>query len=219
MQYCVDLRSFLSVHISECGEEMVELSSSRGGIFIDIEDTSRRMQGLRRGRCCVRKSVAEKLGRIQSSLERPFRLKIIDTFRPVSAQKEIWGQFFSQIKKDNQGISDSKAGLETDRWVTNPYRITIPPHSTGGTLDLTVVDAKGNELDMGSPVNSMSRKSITMARLSGEQRRNRDMLIGAMSAEGFANYKGEWWHWSYGDWGWASAYGIKTARYGAASQK
>jgi D-alanyl-D-alanine dipeptidase len=49
------------------------------------------------------------------------------------------------------------------------------------------------------------KSSITRARLPKAARRNRNMLIRLMSGFGFANYRREWWHWSYGDWGWALA--------------
>ena len=41
------------------------------------------------------------------------------------------------------------------------------------------------------------------------------MLIGAMESVGLTNYVGEWWHWSYGDQGWALRVGSPVAYYGA----
>ena len=35
------------------------------------------------------------------------------------------------------------------------------------------------------------------ANAEGEVRRNRDILVEAMEAEGFRNYDQEWWHFSY----------------------
>ena len=50
--------------------------------------------------------------------------------------------------------------------------------------------------------------------ISKEARLNRRILITAMSAAGFTNYLGEWWHWSYGDSAWAVRIGRHTAIYG-----
>jgi D-alanyl-D-alanine dipeptidase len=50
--------------------------------------------------------------------------------------------------------------------------------------------------------------------LSEESRRNREILIRLMSGAGFTNYLGEWWHWSYGEPGWALRTGRDTAIYG-----
>jgi hypothetical protein len=36
-----------------------------------------------------------------------------------------------------------------------------------------------------------------------------------MESTGLTNYVGEWWHWSYGDQGWALRVGSPVAYYGA----
>ena len=46
--------------------------------------------------------------------------------------------------------------------------------------------------------------------LSGEAQANRQLLFGALEKTGLTNYLGEWWHWSYGDSGWALRVGAKT---------
>ncbi len=195
----------------ECHEPLVELSEASRKIVIDIEETSRAAQGIGKGRCFVRKSVAQRLAKVQEGLPAGIMLKVIDAYRPLSAQKKLWEQVFSEVKL--KGLGDAQAAEETDKWVANPAKIT-PPHSTGGTVDLTLCDESGVELDMGSPPNSLGPRSLTDARLSEASRKNRDLLIGVMSNGGFANYIREWWHWSYGDWGWAHANGAR-AIYGA----
>jgi D-alanyl-D-alanine dipeptidase len=52
------------------------------------------------------------------------------------------------------------------------------------------------------------------SKLDDECRTNRLILIRAMEAAGFTNYLGEWWHWSYGDQGWALRVGSPNAFYG-----
>jgi zinc D-Ala-D-Ala dipeptidase len=79
----------------------------------------------------------------------------------------------------------------------------VPPHSTGGAIDLTLATNDGDELDMGTPVNASPEESqgacYTSAQgISGKAIRNRGLLIDAMRAAGFVNYPTEWWHWSFG---------------------
>ena len=51
--------------------------------------------------------------------------------------------------------------------------------------------------------------------ISPEARRNRELLRRALSGAGLTNYPGEWWHWSYGEPGWAVRTGQPHALYGA----
>ena len=46
-----------------------------------------------------------------------------------------------------------------------------------------------------------------------EARKNRKTLSDALQKTGLTNYLGEWWHWSYGDSGWALRVGAKNALY------
>ena len=50
--------------------------------------------------------------------------------------------------------------------------------------------------------------------LPEEQRANRRLLRDAMEAAGFSNYEEEWWHYSYGDSGWALRTNRETAFFG-----
>lgn len=199
--------------IAECGERLVKLRSGCNGIFVDMEETSRKAQELPKGQCKVRATVALMLRKAQEHLPEGMHLKIIDGFRPLIAQKKIYLHHFRKFKRERH-IGDEEAGKITDSWVSNPWK-NVPPHSTGGTVDLTIADDEGNDLDMGSPVNSVSRRSLTRSRdISAKARRNRRLLIEAMTGAGFVNYENEWWHWSYGDRRWAVAKHKKAAIYG-----
>jgi D-alanyl-D-alanine dipeptidase len=194
--------------VEDSGEPMVNLKDYDKEIHVEMEETSRKAQGLEVGDCRLRKGAAERLHAAQRSLPNGYRLKIVDGYRPLSAQREIYRQYFEQFKANHPGSTDSDAEEETDKWVANPKKM-VPPHSTGGVLDLTIEGPDGKELDMGSGINTTGPNSHTAAStLTSEQRKNRDMLISAMSKAGFENYEMEWWHWSYGDWVW----GIKSGR-------
>ena len=106
----------------------------------------------------------------------------------------------------------------TSRYVAPPD--IVPPHSTGGALDLTLVDDEGRQLDLGTRVNADPEDSdgachTDAAGLSAESSANRSLLIEVLTGAGLANYPAEWWHWSYGDRYWAYVTGAANAVYGA----
>jgi D-alanyl-D-alanine dipeptidase len=76
------------------------------------------------------------------------------------------------------------------------YIATRSRHSSGSTVDVTLVDLTTNkELDMGTPYDFFGPESwISYKDISIEQKENRDLLQSVMVANGFRNYLKEWWH-------------------------
>ena len=88
---------------------------------------------------------------------------------------------------------------EASKYVAPPE--IIPPHSTGGAVDLTLVGEDEKEIDMGTRLNADPEESnnacfTLAANISDSARTNRQLLINTMSKSGFVNYPTEWWHWS-----------------------
>jgi len=129
-----------------------------------------------RAACYLHAHAAEKL-KTAVTLAAPLglRLKIFDAYRPTEAQWKLWEAFPSE------------------EFVANPRKGS--PHSRGVAIDLTLIDASGKELDMGSgfdetrPISHHARTDIPI-----EAQRNRFTLMGVMSAAGWDFYKNEWWH-------------------------
>lgn len=132
------------------------------------------------------------------SLKSKYKLKIFDAYRPIEVQKfmieldtiryskEIADKFWSPIAKD---IS------------LNP-----PPHSTGGALDLTIIDENNNELEMGTKIDEFVDKTFSnyfKDKKDSLCKENRDLLLRVMTDAGFVQLPTEWWHFSYGDQIWA----------------
>jgi D-alanyl-D-alanine dipeptidase len=80
--------------------------------------------------------------------------------------------------------------------VRDGYVATRSRHNLGAAIDLTLVDATGQPLDMGTQFDSFSTAAHT-ANASGLIAENRQRLVRAMERYGFANYEKEWWHFSY----------------------
>jgi D-alanyl-D-alanine dipeptidase len=68
-------------------------------------------------------------------------------------------------------------------------------HSRGTAIDLTLLDANGAPLDMGTGFDDMTALSAHFAAdLPPAMHRNRLLLLGIMQAAGFRPIPSEWWH-------------------------
>ena len=163
----------------------------------------------------VRKGVAEKLARAAESLPDGTDIIIIEGFRPLAQQRFM----YEELKKEFAGKHPewNKATLHriTNTMSAPPDDPCPPPHTTGGAVDLSLMRVKDGEwLDMTSPfeMDETSAPGDTPG-LSDEAQANRRLLFKALEKTGLTNYLGEWWHWSYGDSGWALRVGADKALY------
>ena len=103
------------------------------------------------------------------------RLKILDAFRPQEAQEALWA-----VAPNPDYIADPKKGSN---------------HTRGVAIDLTLVGADGQPLDMGTPVDTMSPASHHFhADHPAAVQVNRMRLLTVMLESGFVHHPREWWH-------------------------
>jgi len=115
---------------------------------------------------------------------------VLDALRPQRVQQQLW---------------DALEGTDLRLYLANPVRGSI--HSYGMALDLTLVDAEGRELDMGTGFDDMTELShpaleegfLLNGQLSEQQLANRRLLREAMLQAGFHGINTEWWHFDCGD--------------------
>ncbi|MCB0372076.1 MAG: M15 family metallopeptidase [Muricauda sp.] len=130
-------------------------------------------------RCYLRKETAEAIVRAQQQLRaQGLGLKLFDCYRPKPYQQRLWDK------------------------VPNPDYVAPPSegsmHSRGAAVDLTIVDANGNELDMGTPYDFFGREAhYNYSRLPGKVIANRRLLRKTMESVGLNGIRTEWWHFSY----------------------
>ena len=104
-----------------------------------------------------------------------YRLLIFDAFRPAEAQRVLWDH-----TPDPDFLADPRRGS---------------PHSRGVAVDLTLLDAEGRALDMGTPFDAFTPRSHHGSRaVPAEAQRNRLLLMGLMTDAGWDFYRNEWWH-------------------------
>ena len=113
------------------------------------------------------------------------RLLVLDALRPQRVQVQLW---------------DHLEGTDLRQYVADPARGSI--HSFGMALDVTLVDAQGRELDMGSGYDEMIELShprleaqfLASGELTPPQQRHRELLRGVLQRSGFQGIDNEWWH-------------------------
>ena len=190
----------LAVKIIDNGEPLVDVEKSYKQLFYD--KTREGVFKYNKAKCLFRKSVVKKLVRAQNLLPKGLRLKIKEGHRPLSVQKMIFNEHLVYLGKKWPQKSHAFLKSKAVEYVAPPD--VVPPHSTGGAVDLTLMVVSGKELDMGKKINNSGRSSLTYAKnISANAKSNRKILIKAMEKAGFVNYSYEWWHWSYGDRYWA----------------
>ena len=116
------------------------------------------------------------------ALARPLglRLKIFDALRPSEAQWKLW-----EARPDPEFLADPRRGS---------------PHSRGAAVDVTLIDAAGVALDMGTGFDEFTPRSHhARTDVSVEAQRNRLLLLGLMTAAGWDFYRNEWWHYQLFD--------------------
>jgi zinc D-Ala-D-Ala dipeptidase len=129
--------------------------------------------------CFLRREVAEGLMRAQALFrEQGYRIKLYDCYRPFDVQKKMW------------------VIMPDDRYVANPAKGSI--HNRGAAVDLTLVDAQGNELEMGTAFDFFGREAHHAYRnLPEPVLANRRLLKETMEKAGFQSITSEWWHYFY----------------------
>ncbi len=165
----------------------------------------------------ARKSVAGMLLEANNRL-RPLGLAVfvLDAYRPIATQLGLWKFFRNQIAAATHGLTDAQIDARAEAFVSDPRRFnpedssTWPLHSTGGAVDVVLVDAKTHApLDCGGHFDEISQTSHSdhwERRLqSGEishddlRLRNRRILYWSMREADFTNYAYEYWHYDFGD--------------------
>ena len=180
------------------------------------------LPGYRAPECLLRRPVALALRQVQADLAaRNLSLKIYDCYRPTRAVAAM-----AQWARNPQARPDTSRfypALNKTKLFALGYIAAHSAHSRGVAVDLTIVPraaapsaaydpnrhygscagpvaarAPDNSLDMGTGFDCFDIKSATRnASIAPEQQASRRILRDAMKRRGFANYKREWWHFSY----------------------
>lgn len=128
----------------------------------------------------------DKAQRELSILRPGFHLLVKDAARPMGVQRRM----YNAVK-----------GTSKANYVANPAH-GGGLHNYGVAVDLTIADADGKELDMGTPVDHLGVEAnidrepqlVKKGVMSEEARQNRLLLRRVMKNAGFSTIRTEWWH-------------------------
>ena len=116
-----------------------------------------------------------------------YTLYVFDAVRPRRVQQILWDTLDYPEK-------------EKPKYVADPQEGSI--HNYGAAVDLTIADADGQPLDMGTEFDyfgvlaypTKEEAMLTQGKLTAEQIANRRLLREVMTQAGFTPIQTEWWH-------------------------
>jgi len=165
----------------------------------------------------IRKSVAERLARVNGHLE-PYgaELIVLDAYRSMECQQGLWNFFYEQGREkhpgaDNQVLTEYALGFVRDpRLFDKEDSATFPAHATGASVDVTIRDIKTRKLlNMGSRFEEIIDVSYTdyferqlnngLIEADDERLLNRRMMDWAFTRENFLNDPILYWHYDWGN--------------------
>lgn len=159
---------------------LIEITEASHNIILDLRyATKNNITGNRiynDDRCFIHKDAEILLKRsIDFATNQGLKLKVFDAYRPRSVQEALW------------------AHSPDPNYVTPPEKGS--PHTRGVAVDLTLVDATGQELDMGTEFDDLSpRAHHGASHITPQIAANRYLLLGIMMSAGWDFYQNEWWH-------------------------
>ncbi|WP_331764967.1 M15 family metallopeptidase (plasmid) [Streptomyces sp. NBC_01384] len=191
-----------AIPVQECGERLVDIRRD-GALLVDPRKQDPA-------------GAFDRLITAQSLLPDGLRLLFVEGYRPPSLQRRYFEEYATQLQADHPDWTAGQIHRAASAYVSPPE---IAPHSAGAAVDLTLADAHGHELDLGSRLNADPEEShgacyTNADNITGQAREHRKILGTALTVAGLVNYPTEWWHWSYGDRYWALATGAAAACYG-----
>ncbi|MEY3501872.1 MAG: hypothetical protein RL308_3545, partial [Bacteroidota bacterium] len=128
--------------------------------------------------CYLRfKTVKAMMKANEKFMEKGYKIKIFDCYRPLDIQKKMW------------------AIVSNPEYVANPSKGSI--HNRGGAIDISLVDKNGNELDMGTKFDFFGiEASHNYDKLPKNVLSNRKLLKKILLRYNFKSFDSEWWHYN-----------------------
>jgi D-alanyl-D-alanine dipeptidase len=153
-----------------------------------------------------RRSAVAALKRAQKLLPKGYHFKIWDMQRSRKVQLKMIGSFRRRLRALHPTLPKQEQEKLVYVFAAKPIAKVRrhDTHRNGGAVDLTICNARGEELYMGTDHDDLTAQAGTLfylgktkTVLEREAAKNRTLLIKVMEKAGFENYSPEWWHWSY----------------------
>jgi D-alanyl-D-alanine dipeptidase len=130
----------------------------------------------------LRKGTALKLKKANEIFKKDgYTIKVWDAYRPLHVQQIFW-----DLVPDSNFVANPKQGSR---------------HNRGASVDITLVDKDGNEIEMGTKFDDFSEKAAYNYPGHTETAlKNMKYLRDVMEEAGFKGISSEWWHFDDMDW-------------------
>ena len=151
----------------------------------------------------VRKTVAEMCTTAAESLPEGVTLGLIEGWRPFARQQRIYAFMWKCAQEAFPDRDHAALRRTVCRWVAPVDQKAPPGHCTGAAVDVVLLNENNEQFDVTSPYERWTASRTYTLGLTAMAQANRDLLVNAMLGAGFSNCRDEWWHYSYGDAGWA----------------
>lgn len=154
----------------------------------------------------VRKELIGKITRISEKLKRKEKTLIIrSVWRSFKHQKLLWDNTIVSMQKKHPDMNMEELRNTVSYFIAPEKKST---HATGGAVDALIYDKKTSSiLDFGTNQGlkiDLNKKCYPFhPDISSIAKKNRELLIGLFEEEGFACDIKEYWHFDYGNKGWA----------------
>ncbi|WP_107670173.1 M15 family metallopeptidase [Cyanothece sp. BG0011] len=228
------MKPYQSIPIQDCGDPLIPIPLEEFSV-----ETPHPYQKLgafygEKSPYYLRAQVVDALKQAQNHLQQEhpgWKIHIFDAYRPVAVQQFMVDYTFESLLQEKRLILDSLSKTEKDSLWQQVYQIwavpsddlaTPPPHSTGGAVDITLIDDQGRLLEMGGMIDELSERSQPnyyvnhKDTIGRDYHQRRELLNKIMTTAGFLRHPGEWWHFSLGDQMWAWQSQEERAYYGRA---
>ena len=164
----------------------------------------------------LRESVAEMICQAAHALPKNLRLQIVEGYRPIAVQRAMYAHAL-ETGAQTMARRERANARARSRALQRAARCSHAAAAfDGGAPSIWKSSTKmGHDWISPRPSTfSIARKPPSRLRgISESARRNRELLRSVLEPTGLTNYADEWWHWSYGDNGWALRVGAPGAIY------
>lgn len=152
----------------ECGTDFIDSPFKEigvgGGFAVEMQYVKMGMNNAV-SKAFLRCEAYEALVKALAFLPKGYGFKILDAWRPFELQRELFYAYRQKIIKDF-GLEDKNTDEQDSfvkRFVSLPNADVVHPpvHTTGGAVDLTVIDEEGNELPMGTDFDEFTDRTQT----------------------------------------------------------
>ena len=209
-----DYKTYRQIPIQDCGEGLVPIPED---IFALECPHPYQKLGAPYGKISpyqLRAGVLEALQKAQAKLQHQklgWQIKIFDAYRPVAVQRFMVDYTFQLLHQQLPDENDSEIAQQVAKFWAQPstHPEMPPPHSTGGAVDITLVNERGETLDFGGKIDEISARSLpnfyqdATTTLEKTYHQRRELLKTIMLSADFRQHPQEWWHFSLGDQMWA----------------